>query len=150
MFQFESLLFASPFQTESRTRNCTAFGSIRSLRGAQSAIAQSSTRLASGLRINSAADDAGGLAVSERFRGDTASLGRGQLKTAHGIGSAESAQAALAKSQTCCLKRGSSPFNPPLAASLDRREAHSTANSRQPSQTSTPSRPQSASAPSIP
>jgi flagellin len=42
-----------------------SLGSIRSLRGAQSASAQSSTRLASRLRINSAADDAAGLAVAD-------------------------------------------------------------------------------------
>jgi hypothetical protein len=74
-----------------------SLGSIRSLRGAQSASAQSSTRLASRLRINSAADDAAGLAVAERFRANTASLGRAQLNTADGIGLAQSAQGGLSE-----------------------------------------------------
>ncbi|MEZ7979492.1 MAG: flagellin, partial [Myxococcota bacterium] len=56
-----------------------SLGSIRSLRGAQSASAQSSTRLASRLRINSAADDAAGLAVAD------------------GIGLAQSAQGGLSE-----------------------------------------------------
>lgn len=74
-----------------------SLGAIRSLRSAESAIARSSARLASGLRINSAADDAAGLAISERFRADIASLGRAQLNTADGIGLAQSAQGGLSE-----------------------------------------------------
>ena len=74
-----------------------SLGAIRSLRSAENAIAKSSARLASGLRINSAADDAAGLAVSERFRADIASLGRAKLNTADGIGLAQSAQGGLSE-----------------------------------------------------
>lgn len=61
-----------------------SLGAIRSLRGALSEVAQSSPWRASGLRINSADDDAPGLEVSERFPVGIASLGlfgltKGQL-----------------------------------------------------------------------
>ena len=74
-----------------------SLGAIRSLRLAESQIAQSSSRLASGLRINRAADDAAGLAVSERFRADIASLGRAQLNTQDGISLAQIAQGGLSE-----------------------------------------------------
>jgi flagellin len=74
-----------------------SLGAIRSLRTAESAIARSSARLACGLRINSAADDAAGLAISERFRAGIASLQRAQLNTADGIGIAETAQGGLSE-----------------------------------------------------
>lgn len=74
-----------------------SLGAIRSLRTAESAISRSSARLASGLRINSAADDAAGLAISERFRADIASLQRAQLNTADGIGIAQVAQGGLSE-----------------------------------------------------
>jgi flagellin len=62
-----------------------SLGAIRSLRRAESAIALSSARLASGFRVNRASDDAAGLAVSERLRASIASLGRAQLNTQDGI-----------------------------------------------------------------
>ncbi len=74
-----------------------SLGAIRSLRSAESAISRSSQRLASGLRINSAADDGAGLAISERFRADIASLQRAQLNTSDGIGIAEAAQGGLSE-----------------------------------------------------
>ncbi|MAG30853.1 MAG: flagellin FliC [Deltaproteobacteria bacterium] len=74
-----------------------SLSAIRSLRGAESAIAQSSARLASGLRINRAADDAAGLAVSERFRAEIASLSRAQLNTQDGISLAQTAQGGLSE-----------------------------------------------------
>ena len=74
-----------------------SLGAIRSLRSAETSIARSSTRLASGLRINSAADDAAGLAISERFRAGIASLQRAQMNTADGIGIAQSAQGGLSE-----------------------------------------------------
>ena len=74
-----------------------SLGAIRSLRRAESAIARSSERLASGLRINRASDDAAGLAISERFRADIASLGRAQLNTQDGISLAQTAQGGLSE-----------------------------------------------------
>ncbi|MGB0620827.1 MAG: flagellin [Myxococcota bacterium] len=74
-----------------------SLGAIRSLRSAETSIARSSARLASGLRIHSAADDAAGLAISERFRADIASLQRAQMNTADAIGIAQSAQGGLSE-----------------------------------------------------
>ena len=52
-------------------------------------IFQSSTiqRLSSGFRINSSADDAAGLAVANRYRGDTAELTQGVLNANSGVSS---------------------------------------------------------------
>jgi len=74
-----------------------SLNAIRSLRAAESLVARSSERLASGLRINSAADDGAGLAISERFRADIASLSRAQLNVSDGIGLAETAQSGLSE-----------------------------------------------------
>ncbi len=74
-----------------------SLGAIRSLRRAESAVARSSARLASGFRINSAADDPAGLALSERFRASIASLGRAQLNTQDGISLAQVAQGGLSE-----------------------------------------------------
>ena len=64
-----------------------SYAAIRFLRQAESDIARSSARLASGRRINSAADDPAGLAIADRFRADVASLSRAQLNTSDGIAS---------------------------------------------------------------
>ncbi len=74
-----------------------SLGAIRSLRRAESVIAQSSARLASGFRINRASDDAAGLAVSERLRASIASLGRAQFNTQDGISLAQVAQGGLSE-----------------------------------------------------
>lgn len=74
-----------------------SLGATRSLRGDQSEIAQSSRRLASGLRITSADDDAAGLEVAERFRVGIASLGLVRLNIADEIGLVQSAQDGLSK-----------------------------------------------------
>lgn len=74
-----------------------SYAAIRSLRQAESDIARSSARLASGRRINSAADDPAGLAIADRFRADVASLSRAQLNTSDGIGLAQVAQSGLSE-----------------------------------------------------
>ncbi|MHC4945983.1 MAG: flagellin N-terminal helical domain-containing protein [Planctomycetota bacterium] len=52
-------------------------------------------RLSSGLRIASAADDAAGLAISERFRAQIRSLQRAQLNANDGISIVQTAEGAL-------------------------------------------------------
>jgi flagellin len=74
-----------------------SLGAIRSLRLAESAIALSSARLASGDRINRASDDPAGLAVSEKLRASIASLGRARLNTQDGIALAQVAQGGLSE-----------------------------------------------------
>ena len=68
---------------------------LRSLRSAEFRIARSSARLASGERIRRAADDAAGLAISERFRAELASLSRAQLNVSDGLGLAQTASSGL-------------------------------------------------------
>lgn len=77
-----------------------SLGAIRSLREAERNIARSSARLASGRRINSAADDPAGLAVSERYRADIASLNRVQFNVQDGISLAQTAQGGLSEVAT--------------------------------------------------
>ncbi|MEZ4280389.1 MAG: flagellin [Myxococcota bacterium] len=74
-----------------------SYATIRSLHQAESDIARSSARLASGRRINSAADDPAGLAIADRFRAEVASLSRAQLNTSDGIGLAQVAQSGLSE-----------------------------------------------------
>ncbi|MGM0611694.1 MAG: flagellin, partial [Thermodesulfobacteriota bacterium] len=54
--------------------NLMAMNSARNLSTAYSDLAGSTEKLSSGLRINSAADDAAGLAIRELMRADIASL----------------------------------------------------------------------------
>lgn len=74
-----------------------SYAAIRSLRDAEREVARSSARLASGKRINSAADDPAGLALADKFRAEVASLSRAQLNTADGVGLAQVAQGGLSE-----------------------------------------------------
>jgi flagellin len=74
-----------------------SYAAIRSLHEAENEYARASARLASGKRINRAADDAAGLALADRFRAEIASLSRAQLNTQDGIGIAQVAQGGLSE-----------------------------------------------------
>ncbi len=67
-------------------------------------IAQNFERLSSGLRINSAADDAAGLAISERFTSEIHGLGQALRNANDAISLAQVAEAALSES-TAILQR---------------------------------------------
>ena len=54
--------------------NIASLTAQRNLSGSQGALNTSIARLSSGLRINSAKDDAAGLAISERFTGQIRGL----------------------------------------------------------------------------
>ncbi len=54
--------------------NIAALNTYRQLNGANNAQQSSMEKLSSGLRINSAADDAAGLAISEKMRGQIRGL----------------------------------------------------------------------------
>src|SRR3954462_8172849 len=58
--------------------NVEAFNAHRNLSGTEGRLAQSMERLSSGYRINRAADDAAGLAISERLRGQIGGLDQAQ------------------------------------------------------------------------
>ena len=54
--------------------NVAAMNAYRNLSGTQNAMSTSLERLSSGLRINRAADDAAGLAISEKLRAQVGGL----------------------------------------------------------------------------
>src|SRR5256885_14529348 len=58
--------------------NVEAFNAHRNLVGTEDRLATSMERLSSGYRINRAADDAAGLAISERLRGQIGGLDQAQ------------------------------------------------------------------------
>src|SRR2546423_2813410 len=58
--------------------NVEAYNAHRNLSGTEERLATSMERLSSGYRINRAADDAAGLAISERLRGQIGGLDQAQ------------------------------------------------------------------------
>ena len=67
----------------------------QSLGGATSALAKTQTRLSSGLRVLSAADDAAGLAISEDFKADIRSLSQARRNANDGVSLVQTADGAL-------------------------------------------------------
>lgn len=77
--------------------NVTSLTAQRNLTGSQATLNTSLERLSSGLRINSAKDDAAGLAISERFTAQIKGLNVGVRNANDGISLAQTAEGALAE-----------------------------------------------------
>lgn len=77
--------------------NIDAFNAHRNLMMTSLSLSRSMQRLSSGLRINSAADDAAGLAISERMRGQISGLAMAQRNAQDGIGLVQTAEGALSQ-----------------------------------------------------
>ncbi|WP_018871306.1 flagellin [Thioalkalivibrio sp. ALgr3] len=75
--------------------NMMSLNAQRNLNMTQNALAQSLERLSSGLRINSAKDDAAGLAISERFTSQINGLNQAVRNANDGISLAQTAEGAL-------------------------------------------------------
>ncbi len=75
--------------------NIASLTAQRNLNNSQSANATALERLSSGLRINSAKDDAAGLAISTRFESQTRGLGQAVRNAGDGISLAQTAEGAL-------------------------------------------------------
>jgi flagellin len=75
--------------------NVEAFNAHRQLTATSSKLAKSMERLASGYRINRAADDAAGLAISEKLRGQVQGLGQAQRNTLDAVSMVQVAEASL-------------------------------------------------------
>ena len=75
--------------------NMMANSAARHLNDAYGALSTSTERLSSGLRINSAADDAAGLAVRELMRSDISTLNQGVRNANDGISMIQTADGAL-------------------------------------------------------
>ncbi|WP_019593200.1 flagellin [Thioalkalivibrio sp. ALM2T] len=75
--------------------NVLSLNAQRNLNNSQGALAQSLERLSSGLRINSAKDDAAGLAISERFTTQIRGLNQAVRNANDGISFSQTAEGAL-------------------------------------------------------
>lgn len=76
-------------------QNVASLNSQRYLGINQTAMSTSIERLSSGLRINHAADDASGLAISEKLRGQITGLERASMNAQDGISMLQTAEGAL-------------------------------------------------------
>ncbi|WP_024327294.1 flagellin [Thioalkalivibrio sp. AKL19] len=79
--------------------NVLSLNAQRNLSNSQGALAQSLERLSSGLRINSAKDDAAGLAISERFTTQIRGLNQAVRNSNDGISLAQTGEGALQEVQ---------------------------------------------------
>src|SRR3954454_14873908 len=75
--------------------NVEAFNAHRNLTGVSDQVSQSMERLSSGYRINRAADDAAGLAISEKMRAQIRGLGQDQRNIQDGVSLVQTAEGAL-------------------------------------------------------
>ena len=75
--------------------NVMALNAQNMLSGNQSAVSKSINKLSSGLRINSAADDAAGLAISEKMRSQIRGLNQAESNAQDGISLIQTAEGAL-------------------------------------------------------
>jgi flagellin len=77
------------------TTNISAINAQRNLIGSQRLLNSSMAQLASGSRINKAADDAAGLAISENLKAQIRSAGQAQRNTNDGISMVQTAEGGL-------------------------------------------------------
>src|SRR4051812_11181011 len=76
--------------------NLISLNAQRNLNGSQSSLAMSMQRLSSGLRVNSAKDDAAGLAIAERMNAQVRGMNVAIRNANDGISLAQTADGALA------------------------------------------------------
>jgi flagellin len=77
--------------------NIASLNAQRNLNGSQTALATSMQRLSSGLRVNSAKDDAAGLAIAERMNAQVRGMNVAIRNANDGISLSQTAEGALAK-----------------------------------------------------
>ncbi|MBQ0958445.1 flagellin FliC [Ideonella sp. 4Y11] len=82
---------------QSINTNVASLNAQRNLNGSQSSLATSMQRLSSGLRINSAKDDAAGLAIAERMNAQVRGMNVAIRNANDGISMAQTAEGALSK-----------------------------------------------------
>src|ERR687890_544898 len=75
--------------------NVEAFNAHRNLSSTEGGLARSMERLSSGYRINRAADDAAGLAISERLRGQINGLDQAQRNVQDAVSLVQTAEGSL-------------------------------------------------------
>ena len=79
--------------------NISAVNAQRNLNTTGASLAKSVEKLSSGLRINRAADDAAGLTISEKLRGQVRGLNQAVRNAQDGISMIQTAEGALNESQ---------------------------------------------------
>ncbi len=79
--------------------NVASLNAQRNLTGTQAALASSIGKLSSGMRINSAADDAAGLGISENLKANIRSLGQAQRNANDGISLSQVAEGGMNEMQ---------------------------------------------------
>ncbi|HEU4400472.1 MAG TPA: flagellin, partial [Candidatus Polarisedimenticolia bacterium] len=77
--------------------NVGALNALNKLTGTNRGLSKTLERLSSGLRINSAADDASGLAIADSLRADVAALNQAVRNANDGVGMVQVADGALAE-----------------------------------------------------
>ena len=80
--------------------NVAALNSYNQLKNTQNNLSKSLGRLSSGKRINSASDDAAGLAISEKMNAQTRGLAQAQRNAQDGISMIQTAEGALKESHS--------------------------------------------------
>src|SRR4029434_2601769 len=75
--------------------NVEAFNAHRTLTATSTQASKSMEKLSSGYRINRASDDAAGLAISEKMRGQIGGLAQAQRNAQDGISLVQTAEGAL-------------------------------------------------------
>jgi flagellin len=81
-------------------QNVLSVSTYANLKNASVRLESSITKLSSGLRINSAADDAAGLAISEKMRRQIRGLDRAVLNAQDGVSMIQTAEGALTETQS--------------------------------------------------
>jgi flagellin len=80
--------------------NVEAFDAHRNLVNTESKLSQSMQRLSSGFRINRAADDAAGLAISEKLNSQIGGIGQAQKNAQDAVSLVQTGEGALAEVQS--------------------------------------------------
>lgn len=75
--------------------NTSSLNAQRNLTKTQNALGTSMSRLSSGMRINRAADDAAGLAISENMRADIRSMGQAERNANDGVSLLQTAEGGM-------------------------------------------------------
>ena len=130
------------------THNVEAMNSYNSLSKTSAAISKSMQRLSSGYRINSAADDAAGLGISESMRSQIRGLAQAQKNIQDGPPWCRPRRATWTRSTRCCSASVSSPSSTRTARSTTtpaRRSRTRSTSSRPRSPASATRRPSTAS-----
>jgi flagellin len=94
--------------------NVLALNAHRSLKNVGTAQSKSSARLSSGYKINSAADDAAGLAISEKMRAQIRGLDMASKNSQDAISLIQLLRAVCKKSTICYKKFVSLLHNQPM------------------------------------